>query len=96
VVTHDDDDDDMRAPGCGDRQAPGCGDMLAYLRNPTRNKLQMSGIPTNGAVDCPADARRLIDCGSRKSIKLIWTVFLQSILEDVERAVPVSTEEHVC
>jgi hypothetical protein len=50
VAAHDDDDDDVRVPGCGD--------VRVYLRNPTRNKL--SGIPTNRAVDCPADAWWLI------------------------------------
>jgi hypothetical protein len=54
VVAHDDDDDDVV-------QAPECGDVLAYLRNPARNKL--SGMLTNGAVDCLADARWLIARG---------------------------------
>jgi hypothetical protein len=49
VVAHDDDDD---VP------VSGCGDVCVYLRNPTWNKL--SGIPTNDAVDCPADVRWLI------------------------------------
>jgi hypothetical protein len=48
-------------------RAPGCGDVRVYLRNPMWDKL--SGILTNNAVDCPADARWLIvrmliaDCG---------------------------------